>query len=241
MLKQLIKKALITLRIDLTKNIHYDRLTLKILDKVVGKDSNCIDIGCHKGEILEEILKRSPDGEHYAFEPIPSFFEELQLKFDSTKIHLRDIALSDNTGETTFNYVLDAPAYSGLRKRDYAIKEPRIEEITVKLDKLDHVLPEDYQVSLIKLDVEGAEFNVLRGAEKTLMTKKPVVIFEFGLGASDHYDVTAETFHQYLSGKCGFNIYLLKDFVKNGLSLNEEKFTEIYEKNTEYYFVASKT
>ncbi len=239
MIKQLIKKILIALRIDLTKNIHYDRLTLKILDEVLEKDSNCIDIGCHKGEILEEILKRSPDGEHYAFEPIPSFFKDLQLKFDSPKIRLFDIALSNSVGETTFNYVVDAPAYSGLKKRDYAIKEPTIEVIEVKLDKLDLVLPEDYQVTLIKLDVEGAEFNVLQGAEKTLKEKKPVIIFEFGLGASDHYDVTPEAFHQYLTGHCGYKIFLLKDFLKKGKSLGEEKFVEIYRKNSEYYFVGS--
>jgi len=52
MIKELIRKILIGLRIDLTKNIYYDRLTLKILDKVVKPNSNCIDIGCHKGEIM---------------------------------------------------------------------------------------------------------------------------------------------------------------------------------------------
>ena len=239
MIKQLIKKILIALRIDLTKNIHYDRLTLMILDKVLEKDSNCIDIGCHKGEILEEILKRSPGGEHYGFEPIPAFYEELKAKFNSPRIKFFDIALSNNTGKTTFNFVVDAPAYSGLKKRDYAIKEPTIEQIKVKLDKLDNVLPEAYQVTLIKLDVEGAEFNVLLGAEKTLLSKKPVIIFEFGLGASDHYDVTPEAFYQFLSGKCGYGIFLLKDFLKNGAPLTEEKFADIYNKNSEYYFVAT--
>jgi FkbM family methyltransferase len=239
MLKQTIKKILIALRIDLTKNIHYDRLTLKVLDEVLKRDSNCVDIGCHKGEILDEMLKRSPNGSHYAFEPIPGFYGELKKKYNSPNIHLYDIALSNETGETTFNYVVDAPAYSGLRKRDYAIAEPTIEVIPVKLDLLDNVLPADYPVNLIKLDVEGAEYNVLLGAGKTLKNKKPVIIFEFGLGASDHYDVTPESFFDYLSHTCGYGIYLLKDFIKKRDPLNREDFVDIYHRNAEYYFVAA--
>jgi FkbM family methyltransferase len=239
MLKQFIKRILIALRIDLTKNIHYDRLTLRILDKVLEEDSNCIDIGCHKGEILDEILKRSPKGFHYGFEPIPVLFNNLKVKFNLPNVRLLDIALSDTQGETTFNYVVNAPAYSGLRKREYAVKEPAIEEIEVRLDMLDAVLPADYKVDLIKLDVEGAEFNVLKGARQTLMTKKPAVIFEFGLGASDHYGISPEVFFQYLSDECGYGIFLLDDFLKKKNPLKKAAFVDTYNKNTEYYFIAS--
>jgi FkbM family methyltransferase len=239
MLKQFIKKILIALRIDLTKNIHYDRLTLRILDAVLKEDSNCIDIGCHKGEILDEILKRSPKGIHYGFEPIPVLFNDLKSKFELPNVRLLDIALSDSQGETTFNYVLNAPAYSGLRKREYAVKEPDIEEIDVRLDTLDAVLPPDYDVNLIKLDVEGAEFNVLKGARQTLMNKKPVVIFEFGLGASDHYGVSPEAFFRYLSDECGYGVFLLDDFLKKKSPLNISAFADTYNKNEEYYFIAS--
>lgn len=241
MIKELIKKILILLRIDLTKNIHYDRLTLRIFDKVLESDSNCIDIGCHKGEILQEILKRSPRGIHYGFEPVPALFRELKAKFVQPNIRLLDVALSNSTGETTFNYVVDAPAYSGLRKRAYDVRDPEIELINVKLDKLDNILPDDYPVDLIKIDVEGAEFLVLQGAEKTLTTHKPLLIFEFGLGASDHYGTAPDRFYYYLTDRCGYRIYLLKDFVKDAQPLDGEAFTRIYNSNAEYYFVASAT
>jgi len=127
MIKELIRKILIGLRIDLTKNIYYDRLTLKILDKVVKPDSNCIDIGCHKGEIMEEILKRSPGGTHLAFEPIPILFQQLKEKFQNNNVQVFDIALSKSTGETTFNYVVNAPAYSGIKQRQYNVKKPKID------------------------------------------------------------------------------------------------------------------
>jgi FkbM family methyltransferase len=239
MIKQFIKKILIVLRIDLTKNIHYDRLTLNILDKVLKQDSNCIDIGCHKGEILEEILKRAPLGKHKAFEPIPFFYRQLKENFTTKNVEVFDVALSNSTGETTFNYVVDAPAYSGIKKRDYKIKEPNIEKLSVKLETLDHLLPKDYQLDFIKLDVEGAEFNVLKGAEKTLIKYNPTIIFEFGLGASDHYNVNPSEFFDFLVTTCNYKIFLLDAFLKRKSALTEEKFLEVYNNNKEYYFIAS--
>lgn len=239
MIKELIRKSLIFLHIDLTKNIKYDRLTLKILDRVLNKNSNGIDVGCFKGEILDEILKRSPSGEHKAFEPVPESYNQLAKKFNQKNVSIYNIALNDKSGVTTFNYVIGAPAYSGIKKRDYDGKDPEIEVIDVKTDTLDNILPQDYHVDLIKIDVEGAEFNVLKGAYKTLSRCKPIIIFEFGLGASDYYNVTPNDFYEYISDKCGYEVFLLESFLKNKSPLNKEKFENIYNANKEYYFVAS--
>lgn len=238
MLKQFIKKILISLHIDLTKNIHYDRLTLSILDKVLRPDSNCIDIGCHKGEILEEILKRAPKGHHYAFEPIPTFYNSLKTEFVRDNVTVSNIALSDKKGNATFNYVVDAPAYSGLQKREYKLKEPLIEELTVELNRLDDVLPEDYTVNFIKLDVEGAEFDVLKGSEKLMKSQAPTIIFEFGLGASDHYNVNPDEFYDFMKS-CSYDIFLLQDYIGNKKPLSEDSFVDTYKKNKEYYFIAA--
>ena len=69
-MKDIIKSLLHFFKLDLTKNIQYDRLTALILEQVIKQDSNCIDIGCHKGEILEVMIKHAPKGSHFAFEPI---------------------------------------------------------------------------------------------------------------------------------------------------------------------------
>lgn len=239
MLKEFIRRIFILLHIDVTKNIKYDRLTLDILDKVLLKNSNCIDIGCFKGEILQEFIKRSPEGKHVAFEPIPGFYKALKRKFKSKQLSIHNMALSDQLGMVTFNYVIDAPAYSGIKKRDYDGKNPDIELIEVKTDTLDNILPADYRVDLIKIDVEGAEFKVLKGAYNTLEKSRPIIIFEFGLGASDFYKVTPEQFYQYLAEECGYQIYQLKDFLKDDLFLSKSAFIETYNARKDYYFVAS--
>src|SRR5690554_7788214 len=69
--KDILREILINLRLDLTKNLEYDRLTRAILKKFLKNNHNCIDVGCHKGEILDLMLTYSPQGKHYAFEPIP--------------------------------------------------------------------------------------------------------------------------------------------------------------------------
>ena len=72
--KKVAKVILTKLHLDLTNNIKYDRLTEMIMKIIIQKGSNCIDIGCHTGEILDNILKLAPEGQHFAFEPIPSLF-----------------------------------------------------------------------------------------------------------------------------------------------------------------------
>jgi len=80
-MKNIIRKILNLLHLDLTKNLKYDRLTNLIISKVINNNSICIDIGCHKGEIIDLILKYAPKGNHWLFEPIPDLFNNLENKY----------------------------------------------------------------------------------------------------------------------------------------------------------------
>ena len=146
------------------------------MKKVIQKDSNCIDIGCHKGEILQFILKLAPQGKHFAFEPIPYLYDQLNVKFKN-QATIFPFALSDKNGQTTFNLVKNAPAYSGINKRKYAVENPEIEEIQVELKQLDEVIPAETKIDLIKIDVEGGEFDVLKGAKNILKNHQPILVW----------------------------------------------------------------
>jgi len=236
--KELIRNVLIKMHIDVTKNLKYDRLTLKVLEKVLRYGGNAIDIGCHKGEILEVMLKLAPLGRHSGFEPIPSMFSHLKLAFEG-RATIYPFALSDHNGTTAFQHVRNAPAYSGIRKRDYATSHPDIEEITVEMRTLDSVIPPDQTVRLIKIDVEGAEFLVMKGALQTLRKHQPVVIFECGLGASEYYDTNPEQLYDLLNRDAGLKIHLIPDWLSGYPWLSREEFCNIYREKKEYYFVAS--
>jgi hypothetical protein len=73
----------------------------------------------------------------------------------------------------------------------------------VRVETLDRVLPADYVPALIKIDVEGAELDVLRGAEETVAMFRPIVVFEHGTGRPD----VSEELFELLSHRASLRIY----------------------------------
>jgi FkbM family methyltransferase len=238
-IKDTLRKLFIALRIDITKNLEYDRLTEKIFKTVLRPDSNAIDIGCHKGEILDLFFKYAPKGSHYAFEPLPSFFNALLEKYRNKNVALYNFALSNKSGETEFTFVKNNPAYSGFIERDYDNKPVEIEKIKVEMAVLDSIIPRNVQIDLIKIDVEGAELQVLEGAMNTIKRCLPVIVFEHGLGASDYYATTPQDVYQLLHDTCGMNLYTLKNFTGKKVPLSLQEFKDKFFTKKEYYFVAS--
>ena len=237
-IKDILREIFISLHLDLTKNLKYDRLTRKIAKKHLKKTDNCIDVGCHKGEILNLILKYSPEGKHYAFEPIPYLFKDLKDKFENKAI-VFPYALSDSSGETTFQLVKNAPAYSGIKRRRYDIANPDIEEIKVELKTLDEVIPSNEKVHFIKIDVEGNEFGVIKGAKNLLKNNPPIILFECGKGASEYYGTTPIDLYNFISNEIGLNIYTLTNYLKHKKTLSRDEFVNYFHSNEEYYFIAA--
>ncbi len=237
-MKELIKQALKSLPFDFTLNQRYDRLTRKVIKKVCRPDSHCIDVGCHKGEILDLLIEAAPQGVHYGFEPIPDLFDKLKHKYGAdSRCHILDIALSDNKGTSSFNYVVSNPSYSGLQKRTYDRAEEKDTLITVQTECLDDVLPENFRVDFIKIDVEGGELLVMKGAAGIMKKYKPVVIFEHGLGASDIYGSTPEQVFDLLY-ECGMSVSLLDRFLEGKPALDKSAFSSQYHQRKNYYFIA---
>jgi len=237
-MKQFLKRLIRFSPVALTKNQHYDRLTQKIIRKVCKPGSNCVDVGCHKGEILDLMRAAAPNGYHWGFEPIPDMYQALREKYSNTNCTISDLALSDAAGTTTFNYVTTNPSYSGLMKREYDRPHEEDTSITVQTARLDDVLPADYRVDLMKIDVEGGEMLVLGGAKETLRNSKPVVIFEHGKGASDIYGFGPKDVHAYFSG-LGYGIYLLEKYLGGKAPMTLSELQRQYDTQRNFYFVAS--
>ncbi len=225
-LKDYIKKGLNVLHLDLTKNIKYDRLTNQIIKKNVRENSKCIDIGAHKGEILDLFISQAPKSKHFAFEPIPEMYQALKEKY-SQYCEIYRYALSDSEGVSEFNFVKNAPAYSGIKQREYAVKEPQVQKIKVELKRLDDIIPISTKIDFIKIDVEGAEFLVLKGAVKTIKAHKPLIIFECGLGASEYYDTTPEGLYDFVTECLSLKISTLEKFQQQKNSLNKSEFCNL--------------
>jgi FkbM family methyltransferase len=237
-LKKLARKILITLGIPATKNIEYDIYTSKIFKLLLNRNSNCVDVGAHKGEILDELISLSPNGNHYAFEPIPSFYHLLKTKYEG-KASVYPYALSDESGFTTFQLVLDDPAYSGLKRRQYKNENTEVEEIQVETKRLDEVLANrKHKIDLIKIDVEGGEFGVLKGAGALLSQDLPAIIFEFGKGASEFYGTKPSVLFDFFM-TYRYEINTLKGFHHKNEKLSASTFQSLYDEGKEYYFIAT--
>ncbi len=218
------------------KNVLYDWQTIAIMRRVLRRDSCAVDIGAFEGGMLRHMLRFAPRGQHWAFEPLPDRCEDLRRRFPTA--HVCPVALGSSSGSATFTRVLRAPALSGLRRRmDLAAAEPT-EEITVRVETLDRVLPEDLPVGFVKIDVEGGEEGVFRGGVRTLRRTRPVVVFECGLGGADSYGSTPARLYELITADIGLRVSRLGDWLDRSPDLTSEEFIRAFELSQDYYFVA---
>jgi FkbM family methyltransferase len=194
-----------------------------VLATALRSDGNAIDIGANVGAVLTEILRIAPDGRHIAYEPIPGLRQRLEAGFPS--VDVRGRALSDHSGTVDFVHVTDAPAMSGLRKRADLPNDAHTEQISVVVERLDDALDEAYVPSLIKIDVEGAEVNVVRGAARTLERHRPFLLFEHGAGGADLYGRSSGELFDVIDG-VGLRIF---DLEGSG-PFSRQAFEEMFDK-----------
>jgi FkbM family methyltransferase len=161
-----------------TKRGRRDHAHLELLFSfLLTEESNVVDIGAHDGGELERIVQLAPLGKHIAFEPLPHLAAGLRDQFPN--VDVRQVALLDHNGEVAFNYIKNSPGMSGVNVPPEAIE---VESLKVPAQRLDDALPEDFAPSLVKIDVEGAELQLLRGARDTL-ARRPIVALEHYPGA----------------------------------------------------------
>jgi FkbM family methyltransferase len=155
-----------------------------VLTSVLRRDSTYVDIGTNRGQWLELVTPIAPDGRHMAFEPLPDLCEATSRAFPN--VDVRGMALSDEAGTAAFVRFQRYDAFSGLRPQQ-GIADVH-HTISVRLSRLDDEIGE-LAPALVKIDVEGAELPVLRGARGVMERHRPVVIFEHQLASASLYGV----------------------------------------------------
>jgi FkbM family methyltransferase len=199
---------------DYRRGQRYDELTVAVMTRVLKPSSNCVDAGAHTGTILAHMVRLAPNGRHHAFEPLPDCARLLRERYPNVLVH--QCALADETAIEPFHYIRSSPAYSGLDKRPWGdFDEESVEMIDVSVARLDDVIDPDVPIDFLKIDVEGAEGRLIRGALRTLRTWKPVVIFEVGPDPMDAY---------FELGRAGLGVYLLDGEIDSRPPLTEAEY-----------------
>jgi FkbM family methyltransferase len=205
-----------------------------ITRRLLRPDSNCIDVGAHRGSILGEIVRRAPRGVHFAFEPIPEHCRYLAKTFPTVKVF--EIALGDKKGQAEFAHNVRHPTRSGF-KLPLIPGEP-VETILVETDCLDSLVPVSLPIHFIKVDVEGAELLVFRGAVQTLRASRPVVVFEHTPMAQRRYGAASEDVFDLLTKECGLRVSTMPSWLRHAASLGRAEFCDCVAKRAADYFVA---
>ena len=148
----------------------YEKTEYFIKELKLDDDEIFLDCGAYDGDTIGDFLKCSPKYRRIiAFEPETANFEELQKKYgDNDRITLINAGVYDKDGEVLFNVVKN----TGSSK---VSENAKIDEtnnfVSIKVKTIDGLDLE--KVTFIKMDIEGAELNALKGAKKTILRNKP--------------------------------------------------------------------
>lgn len=163
---------------------HEPEIKKTILKHIKPKDV-FIDVGANIGKytiIIGSKLQKK-GGKVIAFEPLPANFELLQKNIKLNKLNnVTPIKCALGNEEKKRYLYLENVVRGGVKhsliKNNNTNKENN--KILVEVRKLDNVLQElnIKKINLIKIDVEGFEPEVLKGATQTLQKQHPKIIFE---------------------------------------------------------------
>jgi FkbM family methyltransferase len=184
-----------------------ERMTVAMA-AALRSDSNCVDVGAFTGDFFADCQRLAPDGHHIAYEPLREPYLSLTERFPGAD--LRQLALSNEIGETDFTHVANFPGWSAFRPYYIQTPEPaELETIRVRTTRLDDDLPTGYVPDLIKVDVNGAEELFILGAIETLRRYKPLVFLEHNFPAAE-YGTTSGEIHRLLADEAGLRLFDLE-------------------------------
>lgn len=152
-----------------------------------------LDIGCNQGAALDVFLKRNKHASIHSFEPNPYVFRKAYRRFKSNpRVKLFNFGL----GATEGTFQLFVPVYRGYefdgwgslspdfddswlaaRILGYDRKFLQLREVRCEIKRLDSLQLDPY---FMKIDVQGAELDVIRGGEATIKRTRPIILLESG-------------------------------------------------------------
>lgn len=195
--------------------IHEEKATEFLGEKL--KDSKCfVDIGAHLGYFSLFASKIIPDGQIFSFELDQINFNLLKKNIelnDCKNVEIYNNAVTDKPGKIEY-------------KRDSDQPMPNIDMLgstsinsNGRIISVDSVVLDDFfknrvvKPNIVKIDVEGAEMNVLKGMKNLITNYKPMLFLEIHPDILPKFDSSVEEVISYLKRK-GYKIYEFTDMRK---------------------------
>lgn len=174
-----IKRLAWKLGYDITK-LKGPRDPLIDIQKCLHNDHPLIfDVGANEGQSIKEYRSKFPTCTIHSFEPSPTTFEKLKKYAIGFKdVHLRNCALGSSSGQMTFFENTETYMSSLLPLGKYGYGTIK-QETLVKVETIDQFCQEKNigRIDLLKVDTQGFELEVLKGAEHSFGTNKIGLVY----------------------------------------------------------------
>lgn len=177
----------------------------------IGRPGDVVfDVGAHTGEWSLQVITNQPLVKLYGFEPLVIMHDLYKAKLKNYCIELSPLALSNEKSTKEFTYYAKHPQLSTLHQRFDIEKafDMAPTHITVQTERLDAFCQQRNITSIdfLKIDTEGNELNVLKGADYLLkMQAISIIQFEYG-GCYLDSKSTLQEIYKYLTNY-GYSIY----------------------------------
>lgn len=156
-------------------DINHEKYTECFFKHVLKPGDVFVDVGANIG-YFTRIASALVGGGVHAFEPMPAAIRLLRENArDLKNVRLHEIALSNERGVCDFSI----RKYGDTSSLGADIASATANIISVQTDTIDNVLKDEKRIDVIKIDVEGYEYEVLKGALETIKSKRPLLYFEY--------------------------------------------------------------
>ncbi len=144
------------------------------------------DIGAHQGKVAITYREYFPSAVIHCFEPFPKSFRKLLMSVEvDSKIFCHKTAISDTKSTVLFNANLDSATNSLLNTDERASSFwgkdvlDTVEQVEINTTSVDAFCLEERisHIDILKIDVQGAEYSVLVGAQNMLENQKISLIY----------------------------------------------------------------
>jgi hypothetical protein len=137
-------------------------------------------------------------------------------------VEIKALALGDKREKLTFFQNASRPGFSGLAKA--SVSRDKVIEVPVDCETLDNVVGADRKYSFVKIDVEGAELLVLRGARQMIARDRPIILFESSYDGAATLGLKREDLFALLVDELEYKVFLVRDFLEKRAALELEGF-----------------
>jgi FkbM family methyltransferase len=151
-----------------------DQLATYLVCRMCRPNKVFVDVGAHIGSIVACVKHKDPSVAVIAIEAIPEKVVALKRNFPNIIVH--ECAAGEQYGLASFHIHTKESGYSSLSP-EARYPQEQLKVIEVQVQTLDSMIS-NVNVDVIKIDVEGAELGVVRGAQRLISECRPIIMFE---------------------------------------------------------------